>query len=239
MNRNSLLEISGRVMHTVQRVTLNQSNDNPMMQELHLDGMMGEVRSAIERVQHFGFTSTPLPRDEQQGGQSGAGGIAGVVSGIASSVAGNLLGGLKGPAAEAICLMVGGQRNHPVCIAVDDRRHRPMGLKPGENAQYDDLGQMTLLRRTGLFLLSSDDVQPQQQQGQGSQSSGSTQQQPVARMASLRHVQKQKQPRPGDKQSSSSGSQGVSAIARAAGATTQPSQNAQNFKHEGDTVSQR
>jgi phage gp45-like len=227
MNRNSLLEMSGRVMHVVQRFTLNQSNDNPMMQELHLDGMMAEFRGAVERVQHFGFTSTPLPRDEQQG--QGAGGIGGAVSGAI----GGLINNIKGPAAEGICLLVGGQRNHPVCIAVDDRRHRPMGLQPGENAQYDDLGQMTLLRRTGLYLLSSDDVQPQQ-----SGSSGSQQQQ-TARMASLRHVQKQPQQRPGGTQSAGSGGSGnaaVSAIARAAGATTSTAAQAQNYQHEGQAV---
>jgi phage gp45-like len=222
MNRNSLLEMSGRIMHVVQRFTLNQGNDNPMMQELHLDGMVSEFRGAIERIQHFGFTSTPLPRDEQQSQGSGNG------------AGGNGLANIKGPAAEGICLMVGGQRNHPVCIAIDDRRHRPMGLKPGENAQYDDLGQMTLLRRTGLYLLSSDDVQPQQSSGGGSQ-----QQQQQARMASLRHVQKPKQPRPSDQQQSAgSGSTAstVGAIARAAGATTTAQSNPQNFMHEGETV---
>jgi phage gp45-like len=221
MNRNSLMEMSGRVMHVVQRFTLNQSNDNPMMQELHLDGMVSEFRGAVERVQHFGFTSTPLPRDQQQGGGNGGGGIPGI-------------GNIKGPAAEGICLLVGGQRNHPVCIAVDDRRHRPMGLNPGENAQYDDLGQMTLLRRTGLYLLSSDDVQPQQSSSGSSGSSGGSQQQQT-RMASLRHVQKQPQQRPGGTQSASSGNAGVSAIARAAGATTAAAP-AQQFQHEGQTV---
>lgn len=226
MNRNSLLEMSGRVMHLVQRFTLNQSNDNPMMQLLHLDGMNTEFRGAVERIQHFGFTSTPLPRDQQQQGQQ-AQSATGATGGDGEP--------LKGPAAEGICLYVGGQRNHPVCIAIDDRRHRPMGLKPGENAQYDDLGQMTLLRRTGLFLLSSDDVQPQQSGSGGTASSGGSQQ--VARMASLRHVQKQKQPRPGGTQSGSAGSGAVvSAIARAAGATTQQGQQNQNFQHEGQTV---
>jgi phage gp45-like len=242
MNRNSLLEMSGRVMHVVQRFTLNQSNDNPMMQELHLDGMMAEFRGAVERIQHFGFTSTPLPRDEAPQG-SGAGGIGGAISGAVSSAIGSAVGGLinniKGPAAEGICLLVGGQRNHPVCIAVDDRRHRPMGLKPGENAQYDDLGQMTLLRRTGLYLLSSDDVQPQQSGSGGAgggSSSGSSQQQ-TARMASLRHVQKQPQQRPNQSAGSGgSGNAAVSAIARAAGATTSTAAQAQNYQHEGQTV---
>src|SRR5580765_3628644 len=110
MNRNSLLEMSGRVMHMVQRFTLNQGNDNPMMQTLHVDGMNSEFRKGVERMQHFGFTSVPLPRDQQQQGQQGAGGTGG--DGEAN----------KGPAAEGIALFPGGQRNHPVIIAVDDRR---------------------------------------------------------------------------------------------------------------------
>ena len=39
MNRNSLMEMSGRAMHQILRLTLNKANDNPMMQELSFDGM--------------------------------------------------------------------------------------------------------------------------------------------------------------------------------------------------------
>lgn len=151
MNRNSLSEMSGRIMHLAMRVTLNKTNADPMMQELHLDGMNSDGRDKVEHVQSFGFTTTPLPRDQQQQQQDGGQQMDGEQP--------------KGPAAEGICLFLGGQRNHPVCIGIDDRRHRPMGLKPGENAQYDDQGQMTLLRRTGLFLLSLDDDGSGQQPG--------------------------------------------------------------------------
>jgi phage gp45-like len=218
MNRNSLFEMSNRVMHQFVRLTLNKANDDPMMQELHVDGMMSDVRSIVERVQHFGFTSTPLPRDQsQQQGQGGGGGGSDQ---------------MKGPAAEAIMAFIGGQRNHPVVIAVDDRRHRPMGLKPGENAQYDDIGQMTLLRRTGLFLLSLDD---DQQSGSGG-SGGSQQQQ--TRMVSIRHVQKKKQQRKGMSGSKSSGGSGGigSAMAEPQAATGGKQQSKQDYKHEGDTV---
>jgi phage gp45-like len=219
MNRNSLMEISGRVMHQFVRLTLNKSNDDPMMQELHVDGMLSDVRSIVERVQHFGFTSTPLPRDEQQKGQGGGGS-----------------GGdqIKGPAAEAIAAFIGGQRNHPVVIAVDDRRHRPMGLKPGENAQYDDIGQMTLLRRTGLFLLSLDD----DQQSGGGGGGGGQQQQSQPRMVSIRHVQKKKQERKGMSKagSSSGGGAGAQATTQAAAGGQQSKQSKQDYKHEGETV---
>lgn len=233
MNRNSLMEMSGRLMHVVQRFTLNGHDDNPMMQVLHLDGMNSESRKAVERVQAYGFSSAPLPRDQQQAQQTpqqapqpGSGGVGGNGE------------PMKGPAAEGICLYVGGQRNHPVCIAMDDRRHRPMGLKPGENAQYDDLGQMTLLRRTGLFLLSLDDEQQQGSSGSastrdssggGSGSSGGTQ-----RMVSLRHVEKKKQPRGTADKAETHDAGGLAAGAAQQAAQVKQSQ--QDFKHEGESV---
>jgi phage gp45-like len=219
MNRNSLLEMSGRVMHMVQRFTINQGNDNPMMQTLHLDGMNSEFRKAVERFQHFGFSSVPLGRDQQQQGQQGGGGGTG---GNGEAI--------KGPAAEGIALFPGGQRNHPVVIAVDDRRHRPMGLKPGENAQYDDIGQMTLIRRTGVFLLSLDD----QQQSGGGGSSGSGQS--TERMVSLRHVEKKKQKRPGGSSGGSGSSGGGASAGQLDASGSGSSSGQQNYKHEGDTV---
>jgi len=49
--------------------------------------------------------------------------------------------------AEAILLFVGGLRDHPLVVAVDDRRHRPTGLQPGEVALYTDEGDYILLKR--------------------------------------------------------------------------------------------
>ena len=190
MHRNSLLETAGRTMHQMVRMTLNSANDGPMMQELSFDGMFSEGRKIVERIQQCGFTSMPLPRDAQKAGS-------------------NIVNDLKGAAAEGIAVFLGGQRNHPVVIAVDDRRHRPMGLKPGENAQYDDQGQMTLLRRDGVYLVSTDD------DGSGSApaatmlADGTSQKK--SRCVSLRHVVKKAQKRPGG-------------------------QSSDDYKHEGDTV---
>src|SRR5277367_5155061 len=118
--------------------------------------------------------------------------------------------------AEALMHYVTGARGHAAAGVVGDRRYRPLGLQQGENAQHDDIGQMTLLRRTGAFLLSLD--------GQG----GANSQTPGAnnnRMVSMRHVMKEKQPRtPMSGGDTSSGS--VSA---------QPS-DASQFKHEGQQV---
>jgi phage gp45-like len=224
MQRNTLLEMSGRAMHMAVRFTLNQGNDNPMMQELNFDGMNSEGRDRVERVQSFGFTSTPLPRDQKQGQQSQSGGGGGT-GGDGEQA--------KGPAAEGIALFLGGQRNHPVVIAVDDRRHRPMGLKPGENAQYDDQGQMTLLRRGGLFLLSLDDEQGSGNGGASQLAADGSQQQNQERMVSLRHVMKKKQQRPGQ---SGSGSSGGDASAGTRDASGGGAQSQQDYEHEGETV---
>ena len=211
MNRNTLSEINSRIMHVAARMTLNQANDSPLVQEIFSDMMNGDARQKIERLQSFGFSAMPLPRDQQQGNQAQSTDTSGEQP--------------KGPAAEGICLFIGGQRNHPVCIAVDDRRHRPMGLKPGENAQYDDQGQMTLIRRSGVYLLSCDD------DGSGSApaavmlADGTSQQQ--TRMISLRHVVKKAQPR--KKMSGASSGGGSSS-------TGSSSTSSQDYKHEGDTV---
>ena len=38
--------------------------------------------------------------------------------------------------AEAVLVCPGGIRQHPLAIAVDDRRYRPKGLRPGEACAY-------------------------------------------------------------------------------------------------------
>jgi len=49
--------------------------------------------------------------------------------------------------AEAIVLCVGGNRNHLVAIATDDRRYRERDLEPGESALYSDEGDYVILKR--------------------------------------------------------------------------------------------
>ena len=52
------------------------------------------------------------------------------------------------PGAEAICLSLGGNRDHTVVIAVDDRRYR-LHVAEGEVALYDDMGNYVHLKRAG------------------------------------------------------------------------------------------
>lgn len=49
--------------------------------------------------------------------------------------------------AEAIVLFPFGNRDHPIVIAVDDRRYRKTGLEPGETALYTDEGDFILMKR--------------------------------------------------------------------------------------------
>jgi phage baseplate assembly protein V len=49
--------------------------------------------------------------------------------------------------AEAVVLFAGGNRDHGIVVAIDDRRYRLRGLANGEVALYDDQGQSIVLRR--------------------------------------------------------------------------------------------
>jgi phage baseplate assembly protein V len=53
------------------------------------------------------------------------------------------------PGAEAVVLFVGGRRDHPLVVAVDDRRHRKTGLEPGESALYNHAGAYVLCKADG------------------------------------------------------------------------------------------
>jgi phage gp45-like len=206
MQRQTLRDLSGRVFHGMARTTINKMDDNPMMQEMHGDFFNSDSREKVERVQNYGFTSAILPRDkQQQGGGGDSGGGSGGSGGGDSGGSGEQP---KGPAAEGVAMFAGGQRNHPVIVAVDDRRHRPRGLKPGENSQYDDIGQMTLLRRNALHVLTLDSKDEKGNM--------------VERYVSLRHVEKEKQPKP-QKQAGATGK-------------AQQQKPEEDFKHEGQSV---
>lgn len=60
--------------------------------------------------------------------------------------------GVPKPGADVVILAVGGNRDHPLAIAVDDRRYRLRGLRAGEVAIYDDLGQCVHLTRDGIVV---------------------------------------------------------------------------------------
>jgi hypothetical protein len=190
------------------RSVVDKADDSKMMQEMGGNFMKGETRDKVESPQNYGFTSVVRPATKGKDGQ------------ITES-------------AEAFISFMGGNRSFPVAGVMDDRRYRPMGLKPGENAQYDDVGQMTLMRRTGLYLLTNDNPEEQSSQQQGGGGAAPTleasasggQSQKVERFVSLRHVEKKKQER---KKSGGGGGGG--------GPSAQGQQQQQDFKHEGESV---
>ena len=53
--------------------------------------------------------------------------------------------------AEAIAVFAGGRRDHPLVLAVDDRRTRLNGLQPGEVCIYTDQGDYVIIRRGGAI----------------------------------------------------------------------------------------
>ena len=188
------------------RSVVDKVDDGRLMQEMSGNFMKGETRSKVECPQNYGFTSCVLPAKKGKDGQ------------IEDS-------------AEAFISFMGGNRSFPVAAIMDDRRHRPMGLKPGENAQYDDIGQMTLMRRNGLFLLTLDGEDENQSQSGGGAApkaaqGGDTEKKTVERMVSMRHVEKKKQERqkPGQAQGGGAGEQ----------QTKQAKHD--DFKHEGESV---
>ncbi|MEP9372622.1 phage baseplate assembly protein V [Mesorhizobium sp. KR1-2] len=55
--------------------------------------------------------------------------------------------------AEVLMLSLGGSRDHPVIIAVDDRRTRPGGAAAGETEVYNDAGVSLRLLADGTLLI--------------------------------------------------------------------------------------
>lgn len=61
--------------------------------------------------------------------------------------------------AEACTVFVGGDRDHGIVIAVDDRRYRLKGLEAGEVAMYTDQDDKIVLKRDGTIeVVSSTEV---------------------------------------------------------------------------------
>ena len=200
------------------RTIIDEIDDSTLMQQMKGGIMHGESREAVESPQNYGFSS------------------------VVRKATKDAMGKVK-DAAEGYMSYFGGSRGANFCSVMDDRRFRPMHMKEGENAQYDDLMQMTLMRRTGLYMLSldgPDDSQSSSSGGgaQGKDGSSGGGGQNVERMASLRHVNKQKQERPsrGGTQMNAQGRLvdefGLEAGQYASGSDQQ----SKDHKHEGDSV---
>ena len=96
------------------------ADDSKKMQRIGVRGLNGETFSNVERPQMYGFSSVPVPPDNN-GGQ----------------------------AAEVVLGFRAGNRSHPYVHSEGDRRSRPTNLKPGESKHHDDQGQYSHLAREG------------------------------------------------------------------------------------------
>lgn len=95
-----------------------------------------EWSTNVERFQQYGLTTYPKKQEQkQQGGQA---------------LPANQQS--KQPAAEGLVTYVNGSRDHPIVIAIDDRRYRVTSLKEGELCLYDDQGHQIHVTRDGVVV---------------------------------------------------------------------------------------
>lgn len=206
-----------RAMSMLARGLHEASDDLKMLQQFKGGGLFGEAFEKIERFQNYGMSA--IPHGPNQGNGSGGNGGGGGGGG----------GGINplqdaGWAAEHLIQFFGGNRSMPVVTAIDDRRHRPRGMEPGESFQYDDQGMGTLIRRAATFIIGGGYDNSGARQGNGGSSAES-------RFASLRHVIKQHPgfPQMGQQQQANGAGGGQS------GSSSGSSDGAQGYKHEGDS----
>lgn len=60
--------------------------------------------------------------------------------------------------AEAAVIFMGGNRDHGLVVAVDDRRYRIKSLQPGEVAIYTDEGDKIVLKRGKIIEIDTDEL---------------------------------------------------------------------------------
>src|SRR5262245_1658917 len=144
------------------RATVNSVDDSKFMQEHASDFMANESRKGIESPQNYGFTSVTAPPTKDEFG--------------------NIIA-----CAETFIQFMGGNRSFPVAGNIDDRRHRLLGLNPGDGAMFrqaldklqfhlNDLGGFLTAPRdkTLRMQLLDEDTQQQQQGSQGGGGGGSS-----------------------------------------------------------------
>src|SRR4051794_26980180 len=134
------------------RALITSVDDSKLMQEMTGSFMKGESRKGVESPQNYGFTSAVMDGDKGSDGQVSSG-------------------------PEGFMTFCGGNRSLPVCMVMDDRRHRLKELDKGDVAMFrtkDDQLQLHL-SDDGGFWSGRDDkklrlqlvAKDQQQQGQG------------------------------------------------------------------------
>lgn len=134
MKRSTVRETSDRVVIAGTRTTLDDTNDEPLMQEVRLRGFHAEKVTDIEHAQPYGFTARPKKPTEENG---------------------------KKRRAEAFVLFLNGARQHGVAVIVADRRFRPNNLDEGEVVNHDDQLQQVYISRDRIVVHSDKEVHVQ------------------------------------------------------------------------------
>lgn len=177
VSRTSTKDAGRRSQSSMSRGTLRKTNSKSLWNELDIDVLKGESPTGVEWVENYGSTVHPAKQDEDEDeGKKKKGKQSGGTEGGSAGTVGEQP---EGDAAEPIVGYMNGARDHPVVLAVGDRRHRLKELEEGDVAQHrlkDDRQQM-LLSKDGTYISTRDDKimrvalvpkepPPEQQQGQ-------------------------------------------------------------------------
>lgn len=127
----SAMEALRRAYLGFTRGSLVQATDKPKMQTVDARLFHNELIAGIERFQPYGHSAVPLPPD-----QTGS------------------------KAAEVIVAFVNGNRAHPICLGVDDRRYRPTGGEAGQVGHYHYRGATATFRMSGFAHDAGPDKKP-------------------------------------------------------------------------------
>jgi phage gp45-like len=126
MRRLTERSMTDRMGNAINRITVDQTNDQPYMQEVQLRGYCDEKQDGIEHFHPYGFSArTQAPTIGKDGTKNKA---------------------------EGVMVFVTGNRSHGLVIVVGDRRYRLNGLQEGEVALHDDQGHQVHLTRDGIVI---------------------------------------------------------------------------------------
>ena len=127
----SAMEALRRAYLGFTRGSLVKATDKSKMQTVDVRLYHDELIPGIERFQPYGHSAVPLPPDQN---------------------------GSK--AAEAVVVFINGNRAHPICIGVDDRRYRPTGGEDGQVGHYHYKGATGTFRMSGFAHDAGPDKKP-------------------------------------------------------------------------------
>jgi phage gp45-like len=115
--------VGDRMHNAVKRVTVEDTNEDPLFRESTLSLYAQEKQKEIEHMEPYGFTSRiKKPTGQKPNQQKG----------------------------EGLMMFTGGGRSHGVLVVAGDRRYRLRALKEGELALFDDQGQQVHFTRDGI-----------------------------------------------------------------------------------------